>query len=80
MKHVYLVEITQAESGWKGNWYKVGQRHFVTAHQDWPDAIGSKFYSVDIAGGIDENDCRVLSSPLAWLRCRAKEVKRAFAS
>jgi hypothetical protein len=78
---VKLVEITKSESGWKGTWYKRGQRHFVTPQPGYPGVYREKYRAIDVCGGINEGDCREVRGPRAWLQCAWKgmqELARKF--
>jgi hypothetical protein len=56
---IQLVEVTNHDSGWKGTWYKTGERHFVRQDPDWPKLMACKWRALDVSGGIHEADCRV---------------------
>jgi hypothetical protein len=75
MSKIKLVEITRHEPGWKGTWYKTGQRHFVRQSATWPKVATCRWDSVDVAGGINETDCRIVGGFSAWLACRIKQLK-----
>ena len=68
---IFLVEITQHETGWKGSWYRTGQRHFVQQNRHWPMVSGTRWHALTPRtwGGISAENCRVLRGPIAWLRC-----------
>lgn len=38
-----LVEITDHEDGWKGTWYKTGQKHFARQHPRWPKVMACRW-------------------------------------
>lgn len=69
-----LVEITNAETGWKGAWYKVGQRHWVSQQPLWPRVYATRWLKAEQGirvCGIDEADCKTIVGPWhprAWLR------------
>ena len=71
MPRVYLVEVTNDKPGWKGSWYKRGQRHFVQQQPDWPKVYRNRWHALtpNTWGGIDEADCQVLRGPISALRC-----------
>lgn len=73
--NIKLVEITNHEEGWKGNWYKTGQRHFVTINPLYPAVYTSKYRSVDVYGGINENDCVELNGLYVFSQCVFKWMK-----
>lgn len=73
--NVKLVEITRHDDGWKGSWYKTGQRHFVRLQPDYPDVYVCKWRALDVCGGIHENDCREVTGIGAWLRCAWKAMR-----
>lgn len=64
-----LVEITRADSGWKGTWYRTGQRHFVTIERHYPAVVMSKYAAINLCGGIMESDCKVLTDWRSRVRC-----------
>lgn len=72
MIRIRLVEVTHDEPGWKGTWYRRGQRHFVQQDPWWPSVMSSRWHALtpNTWGGIPEADCRVLSGPIVWLRCQ----------
>ena len=69
-----LVEITQAETGWKGDWYKPGQRHWVSQQPNWPKVYVNRWLKAEQGPrvcGINEADCKTVVGPWhprAWLR------------
>lgn len=69
------VEITKHTDGWKGTWYKTGQRHFVREDNDWPSVMSCRWRALDVSGGIMDHDCRVVRGPLSWLRCRLRGMR-----
>jgi hypothetical protein len=71
MGKVRLVEITKDDRGWKGTWYRKGQRHFVQQQPGWPEVYTTRWHARTPGtwGGIGEANCRVLHGPLVWLRC-----------
>ena len=71
---VKLVEVTRHDNGWKGTWYRTGQRHFVTICPSWPDVVMQKYAAIDTCGGINESDCREVRGIVAWVRCVWKTV------
>jgi hypothetical protein len=71
-----LVEITQHEGGWKGTWYKTGQRHFVIPQQDYPNVYANKWRALDVFGGIHEQDCVEVRGVAAWVKCLWATLKR----
>ncbi len=42
-----LVEVTNHDSGWKGTWYRTGERHFVRQDPDWPKVMACKWRALD---------------------------------
>jgi len=74
---IRLVEITQHEGGWKGTWYKTGQRHFVIPQQDYPNVYTNKWRALDVFGGIQEQDCVEVRGVAAWVKCLWATLKRA---
>lgn len=64
-----LVEVTRADSGWKGTWYRTGQRHFAIVEPYWPQVCATKYRAINLAGGIMESDCKVLTDPLSRIKC-----------
>jgi hypothetical protein len=68
---VFLVEITCEEAGFKGTWYRLGERHFVQQQPYWPQVYTCRWHALTPGtwGGIHEDDCRVLRGPVARLRC-----------
>lgn len=72
---VRLVEIIADEIGFKGTWYRIGQRHFVIQNPAWPKIVTCRWSATDLCGGIDEHDCRVVPGPLASLRCMIKTLQ-----
>lgn len=64
-----LVEITKEDNAWKGTWYKVGQRHFVTIERRYPAVMLAKYSAIDLCGGIMETDCKVLTDWRSRVRC-----------
>lgn len=76
---IKLVEVTAANEGWKGTWYKQGQRHFVRQYPDYPKVYATRWESLGrVCGGIDEKDCKVLTGPVVWVRCALKTVAEAL--
>lgn len=74
-----LVEITAHDSGWKGTWYRTGERHFVRQERAWPKVIANRWRALDVAGGIHEHHARVLHGPIVWLRCLMRACYRSEA-
>ena len=72
---VQIVEVTNHDGGWKGTWYRTGERHFVRQDPDWPKLMACKWRALDVSGGIHETDCRVVRGPIAWLRCRMRALR-----
>lgn len=73
-RKIRLVEITNGQQGWKGTWYRTGQRHFVYQDPLWPQVSLQRWRAFDEIGGIAEGDCRALRGPLIWLRCLLKSL------
>lgn len=71
MTGVRLVEVTSHETGWKGTWYRTGQRHFVRQRRGWPKVYRERWEALTpgVCGGISEADCRVLRGFGPWLSC-----------
>ncbi len=63
-----LVEVTAHEDGWKGTWYKTGQKHFVQQDPDWPKVMACR-WRTNASHGIHDHHCREVRGPIAWLRC-----------
>ena len=69
-----LVEVTNAETGWKGDWYKTGQRHWVDQQPLWPKVYANRWLKAEQGvrvRGINDSDYKVIVGPwhpLAWLR------------
>lgn len=66
-----LVEVTNAETGWKGDWYRPGNRHWVRLQPLWPQVYKNKWEAVYQCGGINDDDCKVVLGPWhpwAWVR------------
>ena len=72
---IKLVEVTSHDSSWKGTWYRTGERHFVQQDPGWPSVVASRWRALDVCGGINERDCRVVRGPIAWLRCRLRALR-----
>ena len=72
---IKLVEVTGHKDGWKGTWYKTGERHFVQQDRDWPQVMAARWRALDVAGSIHDYDCRVMRGPMAWLRCRLRALR-----
>lgn len=70
-----LVEITKDDTGWKGTWYRKGERHFVRQDEQWPVVMLCRWRALDFNGGIHERDCRVMRGPVAWLRCVVRNMR-----
>ena len=68
-----LVEITGHEDGWKGTWYKTGQRHFVRQYRGWPSVMSCRWCALS-GGGIHEDHCQVVHGVVAWIRCALADV------
>lgn len=68
---VLLVEVTSDSHGWKGTWYRLGQRHFVQEDPRWPAISSQRWHALTPGtwGGISETDCRVLRGPIVRARC-----------
>jgi hypothetical protein len=68
---VKLVEITRHECGWKGTWYRTGQRHFVEQDPHWPKPVMQRWKALTpgVCGNISEDNCRVLTGLVSWIRC-----------
>ena len=43
-----LVEVCYAESGWKGDWYKVNERHWVSQQPKWPSIYTSRWLKAEL--------------------------------
>lgn len=74
------VEITHAEGGWKGNWYKVGERYVVRQDPRWPEVARQRWLTVDPRdpwGGINDADCRRVRGLVAFLHIVAFILTRA---
>jgi hypothetical protein len=73
---IKLVEVTSHDNGWKGTWYKTGQRHFVRQCPDYPRVVATRWQNLGrVSGGIDEKDCAVLTGLVVWLLCAAKTIQ-----
>lgn len=78
MRRVRRVEIVRETRGWKGTWYRTGQRYFVVESQNrvlvarWT-ALGKRPW------GILEDHARVLTGWRTWLACAAMAVWVAVA-
>lgn len=74
---VRLVEITAQRLGWKGTWYRIGQRHFVRQNQGWPATIRERWDALTpgVSGGIAGDDCRLLRGIGPWVACRLFALK-----
>lgn len=70
-----LVEITSDDSGWKGTWYRKGERHFVQQDEAWPKVVLNRWRALDVSGGIHEYDCRIVRGPVAWVRCALRAMR-----
>lgn len=70
-----LMEIVRHENGWKGTWYKTGERHFVRQDENWPAVVMQRWRALDVSGGINEGDCREVRGPLAWLKCALRSLR-----
>ena len=70
-----LMEIVRHENGWKGTWYKTGERHFVRQDEHWPAVVMQRWRALDVSGGINEGDCREVRGPLAWLKCALRSLR-----
>ena len=69
-----LVEITAHATGWKGTWYRIGERHWVDQQPHWPKVYENRWLKAEQGPrvcGISEDDCKVVVGPWhprAWLR------------
>ena len=70
---VKLVEIVNDDTGWKGTWYRKGERHFVCIEPLWPDVHACKYTLIGKHnGGIHENDCTEIRGMIAGVKCAVK--------
>lgn len=67
------VGITQHQTGWKGTWYKTGEKHFVVEHRAGHLAQG--YHAVRVCGAINESDCIELTDFISRLMCLAERVR-----
>lgn len=72
---VKQVEITADDKGWKGTWYRKGQRHFVTDEPNYPAYATCRWRSTDICGGIQGAHAVELVGFRVWVRCRVKQLQ-----
>lgn len=70
------VKITQHEKGWKGTWYKTGEKHFVVEHR--AAHLAEAYHAVRVCGGIAEADCIELTDFASRLMCMAERARIRF--
>lgn len=76
---IKLVEIVEAEGGWKGSWYRKGQQHLVRQYRDWPKVYACRWECMSgPVGGIHEGHCRIVRGPAAWLKCFVATIAEAL--
>ena len=67
------LEITNDDKGWKGTWYRVGERHY--AKPDTKEWVAEDWSAVDINGGIDSADSVVVTGLVSFIKCRFVELQ-----